>query len=133
MNRPHPDGTRPRSGERGFTLIEVLVALMIVALVLAAALRATGMLTTTQQALTQSTMATWSAENSLAALRLARMLPPLGVSESPCPQADLNLSCVVEVSPSPNMAMRRVDVRVVMNADRAHVLAHRTAFLSALP
>jgi general secretion pathway protein I len=117
----------------GFTLIEVLVSLVIVSLVLAAAMRATGLLTTTQQALTAAAMAAWSAENRLAEMRLDRVLPPLGQTSSSCPQADLSLVCRVEVTASPNPAIRRVDVRVVSENEPEHALARRTAFLSILP
>ena len=123
----------PRLEDSGFTLIEVLVSLVIVSLVLAAAMRATGLLTTTQQALTNSAMAAWSAENRLVEMRLDRVLPPLGETSAACPQADLSLVCRVEVSASPNPSMRRVDVRVATDGEPEHVLAHRTAFLSLLP
>ncbi len=119
--------------ECGFTLVEVLVALVIVALVLAASLRATGVLTTTQQSLRASTMAAWSADNRLAELRLAHVLPPLGRTESPCPQADLLLTCLVEVSASPNPAMNRIDVWVGLQSEPEHSLAYRIGFVSALP
>lgn len=119
--------------EQGFTLVEVLVALVIVALVLAASLRATGVLTSTQQSLRASAMAAWSADNRLAELRLARILPPLGRIESPCPQADLLLICLAEVSASPNPAMRRIDVWVSAQSEPEHALAYRIGFVSALP
>jgi general secretion pathway protein I len=126
-------GSSSASAQHGFTLIEVLVALFIVALVLAAGLRATGVMTTTQQSLRAATMAAWSADNRLAELSLARALPALGRSAGPCPQADLDLHCDVEVSPSPNAAIRRVDVGVALVSEPEHLLAHRIVFLSALP
>lgn len=117
----------------GFTLVEVLVALVIVSLVLAAALRATGMMTTSQQNLTSATLASWSADNHLAELRLERILPALGRIDVPCPQSDRMLICETTVSASANNAIRRVDVRVVLATEPEHVLAHRIAFISSLP
>ncbi len=118
---------------RGFTLIEVLVALVIVSLVLAASMRAGGTMIVTQDALRRATLAGWSAENRLAEVRLARVYPAIGVSEAPCPQVDIAMVCVLEVRTTPNPAMRRIDVRVFEAADRNRQLAHRLSFQSSLP
>jgi len=63
----------------------------------------------------------------------ARVYPAIGVSESPCPQLDIALLCVVEVRATPNPAMRRIDVRVYDAADRSRRLSHRLSFQSSLP
>lgn len=118
---------------RGFTLVEVLIALVIVALVLAAAMRAGGTLIVTQDALRKTTLAGWSADNRLAEIRLARTFPAVGTSESPCPQGELALVCLVEVRATPDPRMRRVDVRVVDGTDRSRRLAHRLGFQANLP
>ncbi len=124
---------RSHTRQRGFTLIEVLTALVIVSLVLAAAMRAGGTMIVTQDALRRATLAGWSAENRLAEARLARTFPAVGVSESPCPQIDIAMVCVLEVRTTPNPAMRRLDVRVYEAADRNRRLAHRLSFQSSLP
>ena len=118
---------------RGFTLIEVLIALVVVSLVLAASMRAGGTMIVTQDALRRATLAGWSAENTLAEVRLPRVFPPIGASEAPCPQIDIAMTCVVEVRTTPNPAMRRIDVRVFDAADRTRQLAHRIAFQASLP
>lgn len=123
----------PGTRGRGFTLIEVLIALVIVSLVLAASMRAGGTMIVTQDALRRATLAGWSAENRLAEVRLARVFPALGVSESPCPQIDIAMVCVLEVRNTPNPAMRRLDVRVYDAADRRRQLAHRVSFQANLP
>lgn len=120
-------------GRAGFTLIEVLIALVVVSLVLAASMRAGGTMIVTQDALRHATLAGWSAENTLADVRLARMFPAVGVAETPCPEIDIEMTCVVEIRTTPNPAMRRVDVRVFDAADRKHQLAHRVAFQGNLP
>lgn len=122
-----------RRAPSGFTLVEVLIALVIVSLVLAASMRAGGTLIVTQDALRRATLGGWSAENRLADLRLARVFPAVGVSEAPCPQLDVAMVCVTEVRTTPDPRMRRIDVRVVDAADRAHQLAHRLAFQANLP
>src|ERR1041384_7276139 len=62
----------------GFTLLEVLVALVIVGTALGASLRAIGSLTQNSNDLRASMMATWSAENRLTQIRLAHEWPALG-------------------------------------------------------
>jgi general secretion pathway protein I len=97
---------------RGFTLLEVLVALVIVGTALGASLRAVGSLTQNSSALRASMMATWSAENRLAQIRLAHEFPPFGKRGFECPQGDLRLSCEEEVLATPNPFFRRVEVSV---------------------
>ncbi len=98
---------------RGFTLLEVLVALIIVATALGASLRAVGSLTNTSADLRANMMATWSAENRLTQIRLASEFPDLGESTTDCPQGDLHLVCKQEVLATPNPMFRRVLVSVV--------------------
>lgn len=96
----------------GFTLLEVLVALVVVGTALGASLRAIGSLTTNSSALRASMMATWSAENRLAQIRLAREFPAFGKRSFACPQGELRLTCEEEVLATPNPFFRRVEVSV---------------------
>jgi len=97
---------------RGFTLVEVLVALAIVAIALAAGLQASNALTS--NALRQSTvlLAHICAENELVRVRLSRQLPAIGDSSVPCPQAGREFTVNVGVRPTPNPNFRRVDAHV---------------------
>lgn len=99
-------------GQTGFTLLEVLVALVIVGVALGASLRAVGSLTQNSDHLRASMMATWSAENRLTQIRLSTNWPDLGTSNFPCPQDDLPLVCFQEVFATPNPSFRRVEVVV---------------------
>ncbi len=107
--RPHRH--RP-SASAGFTLLEVLVALVIVGTALGASLRAVGSLTSNSSGLRSAMMATWSAENRLVQIRLGREYPAVGKKSYPCPQGDLQLICQDEVLASPNPRLRRVEVSV---------------------
>lgn len=60
---------------RGFTLLEVLVALAIVAVGLSAAFAATGQAARSAEQLRVRTLAQWAAADALTVLRLARELP----------------------------------------------------------
>lgn len=97
----------------GFTLLEVLVALAIVGTALGASLRAVGSLTQNSNDLRASLMATWSAENRLSQIRMAKEWPPLGNRSFECPQGELALVCQESVFATPNPVFRRVEVSVV--------------------
>ena len=106
----------PSSRQSGFTLLEVLVALVIIGTALGASLRAVGSLTSNSAGLRAAMMATWSAENRLVQIRLARQYPAIGKNSYECPQGDLKLLCQEEVLASPNPRLRRVEVSVVDSA-----------------
>ena len=74
---------------RGFTLIEVLVALTIVAITLGAGIKAAGALTGNTQRLADVTAAQWCADNQLSGLRLSGLTPPIGDSDFTCTQLGL--------------------------------------------
>lgn len=97
---------------RGFTLIEVLVALAVVAIALAAGLQATGALTRSAERQTEQWLAQLCAENELTRLRLERQLPNVGESTSNCVQAGRILVVRLSVLPTPNPNFRRVDAVV---------------------
>ena len=97
---------------RGFTLIEVLVALAIVAIALAAGLQATTALT--NNALRQSSvlLAHVCAENELVKARLSRQMPGIGETSVGCQQAGRDFGVTVSVLPTPNPSFLRVDAQV---------------------
>ncbi|MDQ2988337.1 MAG: type II secretion system minor pseudopilin GspI [Pseudomonadota bacterium] len=104
---------RPRTRRSaGFTLLEVLVALVIVGTALGASLRAVGSLAANSASLRSAMMATWSAENRLVQIRLGHEFPNVGKRSFECPQGDLKLMCEEEVLASPNPLLRRVEVAV---------------------
>ena len=61
--------------KRGFTLLEVLVALAVVALGLSAAFTAMGQSSRSAEQLRVRTLASWAAADALTSLRLANKLP----------------------------------------------------------
>lgn len=99
--------------QRGFTLVEVLVALAIVAIALMAGLQATTALT--RNALRQSdiVLAQLCAENELVKARLSRQMPSVGDSTTPCEQAGRQFTVATIVRPTPNPRFRRIDAQVL--------------------
>jgi general secretion pathway protein I len=105
--------------KNGFALIEVLVGMMVLSIALIAALRAVALSADTQFAVTQRTMAIWSADNALNEIRMNRVWPEIGTSTFSCPQANLVLVCQRKVIDTPNPSFRRVEITVFM-ADQAN-------------
>lgn len=97
---------------RGFTLIEVLIALGIVALALAAGSQATMSLTRNAQRQSDLVLAGLCAENELAKARLSRQMPAIGDSGAICLQAGLTFLVTTTTVPTLNPNFRRVDVQV---------------------
>lgn len=114
----------------GFTLLEVLVALLIVGTALGASLRAVGSLTRNSADLRASMMATWSAENRLAQIRLEQQWQDTGRRDFSCPQGELPLYCTEVVLPTPNPFFRRVEVNVYDSPQMKHKLAALTQVVS---
>ena len=98
---------------RGFTLIEVLVALGIVAVALAAGVRATGSLTRNAERQTDLLLAHICAENALVAVRLSRQMPAVGDNASTCEQAGRTLAVQLVVQATPNPNFLRVEAQVL--------------------
>jgi general secretion pathway protein I len=97
----------------GFTLLEVLVAMVIIGVVLLAALRGAMALTTSTDQARLRLLAILSAENRLLELRLANGVLAPGTSSFSCDQGGKPLVCLQSIQPTPNPFFRRVEVRVL--------------------
>ncbi len=104
--------------QRGFTLVEVLVALAIAAIALMAALRAVESLVGSSQEIRIRSYAQWSAENRLAQIRITSEYPQVGRRTFDCAQAEVKLVCNEEVFQTPNASFRRVEISVTEESGR---------------
>lgn len=102
-----------RVADRGFTLLEVLVALVIVGTALAASSRAVTSLLQNGESMRVMSVATWLAENQLINLRLSGKWPEVAKTDQDCSQDRFILTCHQEVRPTQNPAFRRVEVSVI--------------------
>jgi general secretion pathway protein I len=130
--RPHV----PQGGGRavrGFTLVEVLVALTIVAVALMASLRATASMSTSALDLRQRTLALWSAENRLAQIRIQGEFPNQGRRSFDCTQAEVQMVCDEDVFATPNPQFRRVEISVYPTEGARVRLSRLVGFATNLP
>ena len=115
---------------RGFTLIEILVAVAILAIALAATSRSASLATDGALQTRQRLLATWAAQNRVAELRARRLFPSAATTQISAEQAGLPMTLRETVSETPNPTIRRVDLIVADARQPDRVLATLTAYVS---
>ncbi|WP_148715301.1 type II secretion system minor pseudopilin GspI [Chitinolyticbacter meiyuanensis] len=115
---------------RGFTLVEVLVALAILAIALAAALRAASSSTEAAVTLRSRTLAGWVAQNQVNEMRARHFFPEIGRTEGKVEQGGEPFTWEMEVAASPNRSFRRVEIKVYADQDKGYALATLVSYLA---
>jgi len=116
---------------RGFTLLEILVALAIVAIGLAAAVRATSQAIAGTDNARLRLLATWVAEDRLAERTARADWPAPGSASGGASQGPFAFTFHETVSATAEPALRRIDI-VVGTAERPdYALASLTGYLFA--
>lgn len=113
---------------RGFTLLEVLIALLILAIALFALTRTAGSTVNNFAELRDRTLAGWVAANVLAETRLKNAFPAPGKSEGELKYAarDWRWELVVQSTQVPRI--RRLDIRVFPKLQPQTALVQLTGF-----
>ena len=115
---------------KGFTLIEILIAVAILAVALAATTRAASVATDGALETRQRLLATWAAQNRIAELRARRVFPPVAASRLNAEQAGVALVIDEAVTATPNPIIRRVDLTVADARAPDRVLTRLTAYVA---
>lgn len=97
-----------RAPQRGFTLLEVMVALAVLGVALLAGTRAMDSLTHQAALHERRIAAQWCVHNALVAVRLPGQLPDVGSQSSECTQGPMRFTVDTSVWTTPNPNFRRV-------------------------
>ena len=117
--------------ERGFTLIEVLAAMVVLALTLGGIMNASVFYSRNAVYLQEKTVAAWIANNQLTEVQLDRNWVPIGRSNGRLEMAQQEWFWEREVKKTPDDRLRRVIVRVRLNeADEDAWLSQLSAFFA---
>lgn len=116
---------------KGFTLIEVLVALAILAIALAAAARASSMSISSSETLKQRLLANWVAQNRLAEHGARRDWPDVGTKSGETEQGGLPMRWEERVSATPNTRFRRMEIAVYPASAPDHEAARLVGYLAS--
>ena len=122
-----------RATARGFTLIEILVALAIIAVALAAGMRSVAQSTDVATSLKQRTLALWVAQNRLAAAQLADPWPDLGARDGRAEQAGAAFVWRETVSGTPNPGFRKIEILVADASEPGYALARLVGYIGQSP
>ena len=96
----------------GFTLIEVMVALVIVSLALAGVAASMGQMIDTANTMRDRTFASWIAQNQIAEMRLAGVIPEVGESSDEVDYANTTWAWTANVSETGVENLLKVEVSV---------------------
>jgi general secretion pathway protein I len=121
-----------RRAASGFTLIEVMVALVIVALGMMAVNTQLNRYTVAATYVEEKTLASWIATNKLTELSIAPTWPSVGDYEEDVEFAGQQWRCEVLVEETPVTNLHRVDVSVRLLADPERVV-HKVSALIEPP
>ena len=117
-----------RARQKGFTLIEVMVALTIVAFSLTAIAASMNQMIDAANTMRERTYASWIAQNKITELRLANVLPEVSSTSGELEYANSQWTWRAVVSESGIENFYRVDVSVSL-ADNEYVIRTVTGFI----
>jgi general secretion pathway protein I len=104
-----------RAAGRGFTLIEVLVALIVVSLGMLAVIEAVTQTASNSSYMRDKTIAHWIAMNRITEVRLEPQPPKIDKSSDELDMAGRRWRWTMEVTQTPVDTVRRIDIKVRLN------------------
>lgn len=107
--------------QRGFTLIEVMVSLVIVTLSLGAVASAISQMADAGFSMQQRTYASWIAQNKIAEMRLANVIPEVSETDGELSFAGEEWRWTATVSETGVENLYRVDVAVALAANEGNI------------
>ena len=102
-----------RLGVRGFTLIEILVALAVAGIALTAILKAVNAQLVSAQIMEEKTIAHWVAQNVATEIRLLPQWPSIGSKQGEAEMLQQQWSWQALTSSTPDSDLRRVDIKIL--------------------
>ena len=116
---------------KGFTLLEVMVALLIIAIGLGAIIDSAGNTTLHATYLRQKTIAGWVAQNEIALYRAKRTWESAGSRKGKATMANVEWSWRMEISKTDDPSLRRLDIEVFLEGQEG-IKATATGFIARL-
>lgn len=114
---------------RGFTLLEMLVALTVLAIALLAALRASSAGVQNTVEIRNRLLAGWVAQNRVAEHIARRDWLPVGVVRGDDTQGGVRFNWEEKIVGTPNFQFRRIEIRVFAEQEPEQALASLTGFM----
>ncbi len=101
-----------RHNSRGFTLLEIMVALAVLALAMGALIKTASDFTSNQTYLRDRTMTAWVARNVLVQYQLDNQWPRVGEKEGTLKMGWQEWEWLADISQTEEEQLRRIDVEV---------------------